>query len=381
VRGARAGFLEEGLERAPDEVRLAACRFMQRHQFRPSIAKTVCRVKNPRRFPLALEKDSLHYSAMSGDVVLRTVGLSKRFRDRWAVRGLELTVRRGEIFGFLGPNGAGKSTTIRMLLSLVRPTDGHVELFGKPLRTSRREVLARVGGLVERPDFYLSLSARRNLQIVAALRRGVPESSLDELLKLVGLYDRRHDRVKTFSHGMKQRLGIAQALLGRPDLVVLDEPTVGLDPQGIKEVRELIGRLSAEDGITVFLSSHLLHEIEQTATHMAIINHGSLVAQGEVRSLLSDQDSVVRIEADPPAQALELLAGLTFVADLRREGESIEARIPRDRIAEVNRILTQAGIAVCALAPKRSLEEFFLAITHSAGDAGGVPGSRESTTR
>jgi ABC-2 type transport system ATP-binding protein len=318
---------------------------------------------------------------MSGDIVLRTVGLSKRFGDRWAVRGLEIVVRRGEIFGFLGPNGAGKSTTIRMLLSLVRPTDGHVELFGRPLLTSRRESLARVGGLVERPDFYLYLSGRRNLQIVAALCGGVPESSIDELLRLVDLFDRRHDRVKTYSHGMKQRLGIAQALLGRPELVVLDEPTVGLDPQGIKEVRELIGRLSAEEGITVFLSSHLLHEIEQTATHMAIINHGSLVTQGEVRSLLSDHEALVRIEADPTARALEVLAQTPFVADLRHERGWIEARIPRDRIAGVNRLLVGAGIEVRALAPKRSLEEFFLAITQTAGEAGGPPDSHRKATR
>ena len=308
---------------------------------------------------------------MPEEMVLRTVGLSKRFRERWAVRGLDLAVRRGEIFGFLGPNGAGKSTTIRMLLSLVRPTDGHVELFGRALTTARRELLGRVGGLVERPDFYLTLSGRRNLQIIAGLRGGVTDRSLDELLARVGLFDRRHDRVKTYSHGMKQRLGIAQALLGRPELVVLDEPTVGLDPQGIKEVRDLIVRLSAQEGTTVFLSSHLLHEIEQTATHMAIINRGSLLVQGEVRSLLSDREAAVRIEAEPADRALELVAGLPFVADVRRAGEWLEARIPRDRIPDVNRLLVQGGIQVRALVPKRSLEEFFLALTRSGEDGKG----------
>jgi ABC-2 type transport system ATP-binding protein len=319
---------------------------------------------------------------MPSDTVLRTVGLGKRFRDRWAVRGLELAVRRGEIYGFLGPNGAGKSTTIRMLLSLVRPTEGHVELFGQPLASSRRDALARAGGLVERPDFYLTLSGRRNLQIIAALRGGVPEAEIDALLDLVGLFDRRHDRVKTYSHGMKQRLGIAQALLGHPELVILDEPTVGLDPQGIKEVREMLVRLSAEQGMTVFLSSHLLHEIEQTATSMAIIHRGSLVAQGEVHALLSDRDAPVRIEAEPAARALELLARLPFVTDLRSAGGWLEARIPRERIAETNRLLVQAGIEVRALSPKRSLEEFFLDLTRAdeegraAGGQGAGGGAR-----
>lgn len=316
---------------------------------------------------------------MSSDTVLRTVGLGKRFRDRWAVRGLELTVRRGEIYGFLGPNGAGKSTTIRMLLSLVRPTEGHVELFGRPLATSRRDALARAGGLVERPDFYLALSGRRNLQIIAALRGGVPEREIDALLDLVGLFDRRHDRVKTYSHGMKQRLGIAQALLGHPELVILDEPTVGLDPQGMKEVREMIVRLSAEQKMTIFLSSHLLHEIEQSATSMAIIHRGSLVVQGEVRTLLNDRDAPVRIEAEPARRALELLAGLPFVADLRSEGEWLEARIPRDRIAETNRLLVQMGIEVRTLAPKRSLEELFLSLTRS--EEGGRTAGARSTRR
>jgi len=303
--------------------------------------------------------------------MIEVESLTKRYGRTTAVDGVSFRVERGEILGFLGPNGAGKSTTIRMLLSLVRPTDGHVELFGRALATARRELLGRVGGLVERPDFYLTLSGRRNLQIIAALRGGVTDRSLDELLARVGLFDRRHDRVKTYSHGMKQRLGIAQALLGRPELVVLDEPTVGLDPQGIKEVRDLIVRLSAQEGTTVFLSSHLLHEIEQTATHMAIINRGSLVVQGEVRSLLSDREAAVRIEAEPADRALELVAGLPFVADVRRTGEWLEARIPRDRIPEVNRLLVQSGIQVRALAPKRSLEEFFLALTQSADDGRG----------
>ena len=162
---------------------------------------------------------------MPGDVVLQTVDLGKKYGERWAVRGLNLSVRRGDIFGFLGPNGAGKSTTIRMILSLIKPSAGSVELFGLPLRENRGAVLARIGGLVERADFYLYLSARRNLEIIADLMGGVSSSAIIEVLETVGLASRAGDRVKSYSHGMKQRLGLAAALLGSPELVVLDEPT------------------------------------------------------------------------------------------------------------------------------------------------------------
>jgi ABC-type multidrug transport system ATPase subunit len=303
---------------------------------------------------------------MAETPVLRTIALGKRYGKRWAVRNLELTVRPGEVFGFLGPNGAGKSTTIRMALSLVAPTTGRVELFGKPLAGNRHEALARIGGLVERPDFYLYLSARRNLEIVAGLRGGVPKREIDEVLSTVGLENRADDRVKTFSHGMKQRLGIAQALLGHPELVILDEPTTGLDPQGIKQVRELIRRLSSTEGMTVFLSSHLLHEIEQTATSMAIINHGELVVQGNVRDLVYEREPVFRIDVDVPEKAVTLLGALKYVKEVVRDGSTIEARIPQERAAEVNRLLVDCSVGVRAYAPKRSLEEFFLAITEGA---------------
>jgi ABC-type multidrug transport system ATPase subunit len=302
------------------------------------------------------------------DIVLQTRHLGKKFGSRWAIDDLDLAVGRGEVYGFLGPNGAGKSTTIRMILSLISPTTGSVELFGKTLTRYRRETLCRVGGLVEKADFYLYLSARKNLEIVAGLRGDVSAEEIGRALETVGLADRAHDHVKTYSHGMKQRLGIAQALLGSPELVVLDEPTSGLDPQGIKEVRELIGRLRRDHGMTVFLSSHLLNEIEQTATSMAIISRGKLVVQGGVRELLSEAISTVRIEADPLDRAREVIAGLTFAADVRTSGQSIEVRLPQDRIAETNRVLVQLGIQVRALVPKRSLEEYFLMLTEGISE-------------
>jgi ABC-type multidrug transport system ATPase subunit len=302
------------------------------------------------------------------DVVLQTSNLGKRFGRRWAVSDLDLAVRRGDVFGFLGPNGAGKSTTIRMILSLIRPTTGAVELFGKSLRGHRREVLWRMGGLVEGADFYLYLSARRNLEIVAGLRGGIGTEEIDGVLDLVGLAERAEERVKTYSHGMKQRLGIAQALLGDPEFIVLDEPTTGLDPQGIKEVRELIGRLSRDRGMTIFLSSHLLHEIEQTATTMAIINRGKLVIQGKVSEILNQAEVGVRIETDRPDRTAEVVAGLPYARTVVREDRTVHVTLPQERLAEVNRLLIQLGIDVRAFVPKRSLEDYFLAITEGVSD-------------
>lgn len=302
------------------------------------------------------------------DVILRTTNLGKRYGHRWAVKGVNLAVHRGEVFGFLGPNGAGKSTTIRMLLSLVKPTGGGVELFGKHLTSRRREMLRRVGGLVERPDFYLYLSARRNLEIVASLMGGVRPDSIDEVLEIVGLGSRSRDKVKTYSHGMKQRLGLAQALLGSPEFIILDEPTSGLDPQGIKEVRDLIKRLSTERAITIFLSSHLLSEIEQTATSMAIINAGELIVQGKVQELLHEEDTVVKITATPMETARTIIGRLPFVQAIAVNGQTIEAKMSHQHASAVNAALVQGGVAVHALVPRRSLEEYFLAITEGASD-------------
>lgn len=312
--------------------------------------------------------------------VLRTTGLAKRFRRRWAVQDLHLNVQKGDVFGFLGPNGAGKSTTIRMLLSLIRPTRGTVELFGKPLAGNRKDILRRVGGLVERPDFYAYLTARRNLEIVAALRGDDSFRDIDRVLDLVGLLPRAADRVKTYSHGMKQRLGIAQALLGSPELVILDEPTSGLDPQGIKEVRELIQRLSRDQGITIFLSSHLLGEIEQTATSMAIINLGSLVVQGRVADLLAAGEHVVRFDAIPADRALQLLSASRLASTVQRNGAFVECSVPREQVGAVNRMLVEAGIEVRAILPRRSLEEYFLAITEGASDVA-VPVTGSTTQK
>src|SRR4030043_1129181 len=230
------------------------------------------------------------------EIVLRTLGLSKRFGERWAAKDVNLEVHRGDIFCFLGPNGAGKSTAIRMILPLLRPTSGSIEIFGKDLHQNRQDVLSRACGIVEKPDFYLYLSAYKNLQILGSMNRSVRSDEIMETLDIVGLQSRAFEKVRTFSHGMKQRLGIAQALLTKPELIILDEPTAGLDPQGMKEVRNLIKQLSTESEMTIFLSSHLLSEVELVATRMGGIKKGELIAQGTGSELLDREATDYAIE-------------------------------------------------------------------------------------
>ena len=300
---------------------------------------------------------------LSPEIVLRTEGLSKKFGKRWAVRDLNLEVHRGDVFSFLGPNGAGKSTTIRMILTLLRPTAGSVEIFGKDLQKNRNAVLSRVCGIVEKPDFYLYLSAYDNLKILGSMTRSVRRHEILESLDVVGLKSRAFEKVRTFSHGMKQRLGIAQALLTEPELVILDEPTTGLDPQGMKEVRELIKKLAREREMTIFLSSHLLSEVELVSTRMAVINQGELVTQGSVSELLNLEATEYSIEVSPLEQAVQLVKKLPWVEFLSSENGSIEARIQPGRAQELNRVLITNGMEVSSFSPHRTLEDFFLKVT------------------
>ncbi|MBW1673465.1 MAG: ABC transporter ATP-binding protein [Deltaproteobacteria bacterium] len=296
--------------------------------------------------------------------IIATHGLSRRYGKRWAVKDINLEVYRGDVFGFLGPNGAGKSTTIRMLLGLVRPTSGKTEIFGYSVSKSRKKALEKVCGLVEQPDFYLHLSAKRNLEILGILSGGIKAERVAEVLQLVGLYGESNDKVKTFSHGMKQRLGIAQALLSDPELIIFDEPTSGLDPQGMKEVRDLIAGLSKEQGITIFLSSHILYEIEQVATRMAIIHQGRLIVQGEVKALLNNfKEDVVILRASPVKDAADLLKKQDWVVSLSINNDEIEVKVDSDSIPKMNALLVENRISVSALIPKSSLEDYFLSIT------------------
>ena len=247
------------------------------------------------------------------EVILRTHGLSKKFGKRWAAKDLNLEVQQGDVFCFLGPNGAGKSTTIRMVLTLLMPSAGSIEMFGMDLHKHRYAVLSRVCGIVEKADFYLYLSAYKNLEILGSMTRRVQKKEIMQALDVVGLASRAFEKVRTFSHGMKQRLGIAQALLTKPELIILDEPTTGLDPQGMKEVRGLIKELSIDKKMTIFLYSHLLSEVEQVATRMAVINRGELIAQGSVAELLGKEPLEYSIQVSPFDSTVELLKKLPWV--------------------------------------------------------------------
>ncbi len=301
----------------------------------------------------------------SGDVALRTINLSKRYGERLAVNDLNLEVRRGEIFGFLGPNGAGKTTTIRMALGLIAPTAGSVEILGQDVFAERARILPRVGALIETPALYLYLSGRNNLRAIGSALGGVPEKRIDAVLDLVGLAARQKDRVKTYSLGMKQRLGVAMALLQDPDVLILDEPANGLDPAGIVEMRDLMHQLSAA-GKTVFISSHLLTEVQQICTRVAIINQGRLVTESSVAELTQGQGEF-RVTVENVQQALELLRGQPWGAGARLDGENaLITRAPDNSGRSLNRFLSQAGFVPEMLErPTQDLEQVFLHLTNS----------------
>jgi ABC-type multidrug transport system ATPase subunit len=306
----------------------------------------------------------------SGEVVLRTRNLSKRYGQRLAVDNLNLEVRRGEIFGFLGPNGAGKTTTIRMALGLIAPTGGSVDILGQDVVVHRASVLPRVGALVEQPALYLYMSGRNNLRAVGAVLGGVPEARIDAVLDLVGLTARQKDRVKTYSLGMKQRLGVAMALLQDPDVLVLDEPANGLDPAGIVEMRDLMHRLAAE-GKTVFISSHILTEVRQICTRVAIINLGKLVTESTVEDLTRGHGEF-EVAVEQPAEALALLQTQPWGRGAHLNGNNtIVTTAPEGRGRELNLFLVKAGFVPETIAPQaQDLEQVFLRLTGSA--TGGV---------
>lgn len=304
----------------------------------------------------------------SEENVIELSRLTKHFKNVLAVDELELNVCKGDVFGFLGPNGAGKSTTIRMILSLISPTSGAIKIFGKSLLENRKEILANVGAIVEKPDFYQYLPGIKNLEILAKISgKEVSRKRIMELLELVGLKDRAKSKVKTYSHGMKQRLGIAQALLHNPELIVLDEPTTGLDPHGMKEIRDLIIRLSKEENKTVFLSSHILSEIELVANRMIIINKGRKIVEGEVSSLLNVNTLKVTVEVDNPAQAVKVLENTIWYKSIESITENkLSVNLEQKDIPALNKYLVEKGVMVNALIPVRSLEDYFLSITAGA---------------
>jgi ABC-2 type transport system ATP-binding protein len=298
------------------------------------------------------------------DAVILTEGLTKRFGQRTAVEDLNLHVCPGEIFGFLGPNGAGKTTTIGMLLGLVRPTAGRALVMGYDVQRQPEQALQSVGAMVEAPAFYPYLSGRDNLHVLARAG-GLPEARVAAALDMVELSGRGRDRFKSYSQGMRQRLGIAAALLHEPQLIILDEPTNGLDPAGQHEIRDLIQRLAA-GGCTIFLSSHLLHEVEQLCARVAILKSGRVIAEGAVAELLRRGRGVLVRVAGDPAAAVALLRDTPWVGEIELRGAALLVDAPVDRAAEINALLSAHAIPVAEIrAYEKRLEDFFLEVTRS----------------
>lgn len=299
---------------------------------------------------------------MENNTIIEVSHLAKNFGTFEAVKDVSFTVNKGDVFGFLGPNGAGKSTTIRCLLSLIQPDRGSIKLFGKSLEQDRSSILRNIGSIIEKPDFYKYLSAQKNLEIFARISGAeVSSKEIAEMLDFVGLGNRAKHKVKGFSHGMKQRLGIAQTLLHKPDLIILDEPTTGLDPQGIIEIRNLILRLKNEQNKTILLSSHQLSEIELIANRMVIINQGRSIVEGEVAALLNSDETVVRIEIDEAEQGLKLVAeSMKDVHVIQSGPNELEVTLSKQRVPELTRALVASGCAIHAIEPKRKLEDYFI---------------------
>src|SRR5436190_19147965 len=294
--------------------------------------------------------------------VLQTQGLSKRFGAFQAVQDLNREVHEGDLYGFLGGNGSGKTTTMRMILRQIRPTVGRVLLFGKDTGSHFIEIMQQVGALVELPAYYPYLSAVKNLEILRLASGGVAASRIPEVLEMVELGPRMHDRVGTYSQGMRQRLGIAMAFLAKPRLVFLDEPTNGLDPHGINQMRHVIKDMNKRDGVTFVISSHLLHEIELTCNRVGMIKSGKLILQDKLDAVIARTVDGLHIGCDKKDVAIQLLKSKEWITRVQEEESGlIRISCPPDRFAEVNAFLAQNGVTVSELTPARqTLEEFFL---------------------
>lgn len=296
------------------------------------------------------------------EYIVQTENLSKHFGKELAVEGLDLKIRKGEIYGFLGPNGAGKTTTIRMLLGLMKPTSGKIKIFQKDVAKERVEILSKIGSLVENPSYYPHLTAYENLE---ALRKilGVSKSRIDEVLAIVRLTEVGNKKVKGFSLGMKQRLGIAASLLHNPELLILDEPTNGLDPSGIIEIRNLIKRLPSEYGMTVVISSHLLSEIDQMATTVGIVSKGKLIFQDSIEAMRMHAQPKVLFKVNKSEHAWRSLVANGIKAECK-EGQIVLDECSDEKVAQIVQILVKEGFAIYRVEEeKQSLEDIFLQMT------------------
>ncbi len=298
-------------------------------------------------------------------IIIKVNNLSKDFGEVKAVDDLSFSVSSGQVYGFLGQNGAGKSTTIRMLLTLIQPTAGSIEMFGMDLKKNRREILKRTGAIIERPDLYKYLSALENVRIFSKLSgTRVPEKKMMDQLAMVGLAERANSKVKTYSQGMKQRLGLACSLVHDPELLILDEPTNGLDPQGIADMRNMITHLSKDLGKTLLVSSHLLSEMEVVADSMLIIHKGRKIVEGKVDALLNPLTSVIELVTSDMPATLSFLNDSVWSGLIKESSnDAIRFEFDKARIPQLNRDLVARGIDVMVLRPVHSLEDYFLAQT------------------
>jgi len=301
-----------------------------------------------------------------GTYIVETENLTKSYGAVNSVSQLQMRVGEGEIYGFLGPNGAGKTTTIRMLLGLVKPTTGNIKIFNKDLKTNRLDILREVGSLVESPSYYGHLTGYENLEVIRQMLQ-VPKKNIDEVLRIVRLEKQKDKLVKQYSLGMKQRLGIAMALLGNPKLLILDEPTNGLDPAGIQEIRELIKQLPKQYGMSVIISSHLLNEMDQIATQVGIINSGQLIFQDEIEVLRKKSQASIKMRVNDVVRAHQILE--QHQIHLTIDGDYLVTHQQEDHlISHINHLLVQQHLSVFRIEEeKHTLEEIFLSLTEKGG--------------
>ncbi len=300
--------------------------------------------------------------------IVEVKNLVKNYGSFCAIENVSFDVHQNDVFGFLGPNGAGKSTTIRTILSLISSTSGEVNLFGLPLNENRNFILSKIGCIVEKPDFYKYLSAQKNLELFARISgKSITKSRINELIDFVGLSGREKDKVSGFSHGMKQRLGIAQTLLHDPELIILDEPTTGLDPQGIIDVRNLILQLKNEKNKTIIISSHILSEIELIANRMIIINKGKTIVQGDVADLLNHQEIIVQFKLDNVPKAIQILKQHSDYAkcEIKQEDTNLLIHTSLESISAINNLFCENKIGVSGIETKRKLEDYFLKLVNN----------------
>ena len=296
---------------------------------------------------------------------LQVQNIVKAYDNFNALDGLSFSIEKGEVYGLLGPNGAGKSTLLRCLLTLIKYDSGSIKIFNQELQYNRKAILSNIGYLIEKPDFYSYLSAKKNLEILGAYTgKNITAKRIEQVIEQVGLKGRENDKVKAYSHGMKQRLGLAQVILHNPDFIILDEPNTGLDPSGIVELRDFINSLKAE-GKTVLLASHILNEIELTADSMIILNKGKALVSGSVKELLDNKALLVKIEVDDPIRAGNILSLTAFHQQQTINGNTLELNIQKQDIPAVNKLLVEQGINVIGIVYKKPLEELYMNLTKS----------------